>query len=88
MLTRDINLADEILDLIDNCLDGALRLVNSNEVDYSQHFVKAKLPGDHSLIIYNYNSALTDLNLQRDQKVITQRSCKTANKPTRRRVVS
>lgn len=26
MLTRDINLADAILDLLDNCLDGALRL--------------------------------------------------------------
>jgi len=25
MLTRDINLADAILDLLDNCLDGALR---------------------------------------------------------------
>ena len=25
MLTRDIDLADAILDLIDNCLDGAMR---------------------------------------------------------------
>jgi hypothetical protein len=26
MLTRDISLEDAILDLIDNCLDGALRI--------------------------------------------------------------
>lgn len=47
MLTRDINLADAILDLLDNCLDGALRLANGNEVDYSQHFVKIELAADH-----------------------------------------
>ena len=46
MLTRDINLADAILDLLDNCLDGALRLANGNEVDYSQHFVKIELAAD------------------------------------------
>ncbi|MCP4263901.1 MAG: hypothetical protein GY774_41300 [Planctomycetes bacterium] len=39
MLTRDINLADAILDLIDNCLDGALRLSDGDEVDYSKHSV-------------------------------------------------
>jgi hypothetical protein len=43
MLTRDINLGDAILDLIDNCLDGALRIANSGDVDYSIHFVKITL---------------------------------------------
>jgi hypothetical protein len=43
MLTRDISLADAILDLVDNCLDGALRLANGGDVDYSKHFVKIKL---------------------------------------------
>ncbi len=43
MLTRDINLADAILDLIDNCLDGALRLAEGSDVDYSQHFVNITL---------------------------------------------
>ena len=33
MLTRDINLADAILDLLDNCLDGALQLANGKDVD-------------------------------------------------------
>ena len=43
MLTRDISLADAILDLIDNCLDGALRSANGDEVDYSKFFVKITL---------------------------------------------
>lgn len=47
MLTRDINLADAILDLVDNCLDGALRLAAGDAVDYAQHYVKIKLAADH-----------------------------------------
>lgn len=47
MLTRDISLADAILDLVDNCLDGALRLANGSSVDYAQHYVKIKLAKDH-----------------------------------------
>lgn len=47
MLTRDINLADAILDLLDNCLDGALRLSGGDRVDYAQHFVKIELDTDH-----------------------------------------
>jgi hypothetical protein len=43
MLTRDISLADAILDLVDNCLDGALRIANGGDVDYSQHFVEISL---------------------------------------------
>lgn len=50
MLTRDINLADAILDLLDNCLDGALRLAGGGIVNYAQHFVKIKLAADHFLI--------------------------------------
>lgn len=46
MLTRDISLADAILDLIDNCLDGALRIANGEEVDYSKHVVKILLSAD------------------------------------------
>ncbi|MDR3410474.1 MAG: ATP-binding protein [Formivibrio sp.] len=47
MLTRDISLADAILDLLDNCLDGALRLADGQEVDYTKHFVKIELAADH-----------------------------------------
>jgi hypothetical protein len=43
MLTRDISLADAILDLVDNCLDGALRIANGEDVDYSRHFVEITL---------------------------------------------
>lgn len=43
MLTRDISLVDAILDLIDNCLDGALRLGTGDGVDYAKHFVKISL---------------------------------------------
>ncbi len=46
MLTRDIDLADAVLDLLDNCLDGALRLANGDDVDYARHFVKIKLTKD------------------------------------------
>ena len=46
MLTRDISLADAILDLVDNCLDGALRFAENGDVDYSQHFVKITLDHD------------------------------------------
>lgn len=47
MLTRDITLADAILDLIDNCLDGALRMAEGSEVNYSQHSVMIELEADH-----------------------------------------
>jgi hypothetical protein len=43
MLTRDISLADAILDLVDNCLDGALRRADGVEVDYSKHSVSISL---------------------------------------------
>ncbi|HOI55432.1 MAG TPA: ATP-binding protein [Phycisphaerae bacterium] len=46
MLTRDISLDDAILDLVDNCLDGALRIANGEDVDYSKHFVKIRLSKD------------------------------------------
>src|SRR5437773_4650901 len=39
MLTRDIDLKDAILDLVDNCLDGALRSAGANEVDYARHSI-------------------------------------------------
>lgn len=43
MLTRDIKLEDAILDLIDNCLDGAMRMAGKGDVDYSKHSVKILL---------------------------------------------
>lgn len=46
MLTRDISLDDAILDLLDNCLDGAMRIADGDTVDYADHFVKIKLTRD------------------------------------------
>ena len=43
MLTRDISLVDAILDLVDNCLDGALRLADGDKVNYAEHFVAISL---------------------------------------------
>lgn len=50
MLTRDISLADAILDLLDNCLDGAMRIADGGKVDYARHFVKIELTKDHFTI--------------------------------------
>jgi hypothetical protein len=47
MLTRDIKLEDAILDLIDNCLDGALRLSKGGKPDYSKFVVTITLARDH-----------------------------------------
>ncbi len=53
MLTRDIKLEDAILDLLDNCLDGALRCANGTEVDYSRYWVKITLDAGHFAIMDN-----------------------------------
>ena len=53
MLTRDISLADAILDLVDNCLDGALRLADGATVDYSKHFVNINLSEERFSIVDN-----------------------------------
>lgn len=53
MLTRDIGLDDAILDLLDNCLDGAMRTADGEKVDYAQHFVKIKLAKDQFSIVDN-----------------------------------
>ena len=61
MLTRDISLADAILDLVDNCLDGALRVANGNNVDYSQYFVKISLNDDYFSIEDNCGGIPRDI---------------------------
>jgi len=53
MLTRDISLADAILDLLDNCLDGALRIAHGAEVNYANHWVRIEIAEDHFLIADN-----------------------------------
>ena len=53
MLTRDISLVDAILDLVDNCLDGALRISEDDEVDYSSHKIEITLDESHFSILDN-----------------------------------
>jgi len=55
MLTRDISLADAILDLVDNCLDGVLRESedDTNPIDYSQYSVRIDLDKDRFSIVDN-----------------------------------
>lgn len=51
MLTRDITLADAILDLVDNCLDGALRMANGGDVDYSKRSIQITFDGSAFSIV-------------------------------------
>ena len=53
MLTRDISLEDAILDLLDNCLDGALRSANGDAVEYSKFSVSINLDAKGFKIIDN-----------------------------------
>jgi hypothetical protein len=61
MLTRDISLADAILDLVDNCLDGALRLADGQHVDYSKHIVKISLTSISFSIVDNCGGIPRDI---------------------------
>jgi hypothetical protein len=64
MLTRDIGLDDAILDLLDNCLDGAMRIADGDEVDYSRHFVKIKLAKDQFSIEDNCGGIPRDVAIK------------------------
>src|ERR1041384_1079073 len=46
MLTRDISLADAILDLTDNCLDGVLRVAGKKAPDYTKHTIEIELSSE------------------------------------------
>lgn len=50
MLTRDIELSDAILDLVDNCVDGAMRTSRGQERDEFESFqdYEARLKIDHT----------------------------------------
>mgnify|MGYP003208639371 CR=1 FL=1 len=50
MLTRDIELQDAILDLLDNCLDGALRSISSSNEEINE---ENKYHGFYSKINFN-----------------------------------
>lgn len=64
MLTRDISLADAILDLVDNCLDGALRLAEGDQVDYSKHYVDIILDKEYFSIEDNCGGIPRDIAMR------------------------
>ncbi|UUX95287.1 ATP-binding protein [Aquabacterium sp. J223] len=43
MLKRDIDLKDAIVDLVDNCLDGALRSAGVYPADYAKHSIEIEV---------------------------------------------
>lgn len=52
MLTRDISLPDAVLDLVDNALDGVLRLAGA-DADYSDYYVKIEFGEEEFFIADN-----------------------------------
>jgi hypothetical protein len=67
MLTRDIELEDAILDLLDNCLDGALRCISSSEEEinegekYNNFFSRISFDENHFSIEDNCGGISGDL---------------------------
>lgn len=61
MLTKDISLDDAILDLVDNCLDGALRSSNGDTPDYGEYKVEIEFDADHFLIRDNCGGISRDI---------------------------
>lgn len=64
MLTRDIELQDAILDLLDNCVDGVQR-TSKGRLDpsqpYSGYWAKVEFSSDHFMIIDNCGGIPIDL---------------------------
>ena len=63
MLTRDIDLDDAILDLLDNSLDGLLRITKADLKLYKNYTVKINLSKDKFEIIDNCGGIPTDVAL-------------------------
>lgn len=67
MLTRDIDLIDAILDLIDNCLDGALRSgnkTNNLETPYAGYKVEITYDQGHFKILDNCGGIPRDIAIE------------------------
>ncbi|MBY8286715.1 ATP-binding protein [Vibrio fluvialis] len=67
MLTRDIELADAILDLIDNCLDGAMRILNGDNsglTPYKDFEVDISFDEEHFRISDNCGGIPKEVALQ------------------------
>lgn len=67
MLTKDIELADAVLDLLDNCVDGAVRSNTlksesiNNDKPYEGYFAKIVIDSNHFLIEDNCGGIPLDL---------------------------
>lgn len=64
MLTRDIDLDDAILDLLDNSLDGLLRTTKGDYNQYSDHKVEIILNQNEFVMIDNCGGIPTDIAME------------------------
>ncbi len=61
MLTRDIDLDDAILDLLDNSLDGLLRITNGDYAQYANYLVEITLNENEFVLSDNCGGIPTDI---------------------------
>ena len=66
MLTRDIELSDALLDLLDNCLDGVLRNIRDLEADYPYDGYQAKITLSSDEMVIEDNCGGIPLSVARD----------------------
>lgn len=83
MLTRDIELADAILDLVDNCLDGAMRKnQNSKEKKYTGFYARITMNKDEFIIEDNCGGIPIDIALSQAFRLGNTNFGKERNIPT------
>lgn len=83
MLTRDIELADAILDLVDNCLDGAMRKSqNSKEKKYKGFYARITMNKDEFKIEDNCGGIPIDIALSQAFRLGNTNFGKERNTPT------
>lgn len=61
VLTRDISLDDAVLDLVDNCIDGAKRLHPGDKEKFEERWVKIQCDGESFAISDNCGGIDVDL---------------------------
>ncbi|MEZ7215362.1 ATP-binding protein [Klebsiella spallanzanii] len=85
MLTRDIELADAILDLVDNCLDGAMRqAINARSQDkkYKGFYAKLTMDENHFIIEDNCGGISQDIAISQAFRLGNTDFGKSKNLPT------
>lgn len=85
MLTRDIELTDAILDLVDNCLDGAMRQVNDSVAahqKYKGYYARISMNKDHFIIEDNCGGIPEDIALHKAFRLGNTNYGQSKNLPT------